>query len=68
MTAPPEPALILAPQWDAMLGDIAALNDSVAEWADIQLAGGAPPRWVIARMITANRLIARAARREPVTL
>jgi hypothetical protein len=67
VTAPAEPVLTLAPQWDATLTDLARLNDDIAEWAEWAVAGGDPLKWVIARMIYANRLIAKGVRGEPVT-
>ena len=59
-TAPAEPALTLAPQWDATLRDLAALIEDVAEWGDDQLAIHAPPTWVAQQLIDAGRLIAKA--------
>jgi hypothetical protein len=57
----------LAPQWDAQLRDLAALIDAAAESAAIASARGTADRAVLHWLINANRLIARAARREPVT-
>ena len=61
-------AVTLARETAAQVGEVGALTGAVAEWADWALAGGAPPRYVAQQMITANRLIAKAARREAVTL
>ena len=63
-----EQAVTLARETAAQTREVAALTGAVAEWADWALAGGAPPRWVANQMITANRLIDKAARGEAVTL
>jgi hypothetical protein len=63
-----EQAVTLARDVAAQRNEVAALTGAVAEWADYALAGGAPPRWVANQMITANRLIAAAARGEAVAL
>jgi len=63
-----EAAVTLARETAAQVGEVGALTGAVAEWADYALAGGAPPRWVANQMITANRLIDKAARGEAVTL
>jgi hypothetical protein len=58
----------LAREIAAQRGEVGALTGDVAEWADKELAGGRPPKWVAQRMITAGRLIAAAARGEAATL
>jgi hypothetical protein len=63
-----EAAVALARETTAMLGDAGAMVGAVAEWADDQIAGGAPPKWVAARMIIAVRLIAAAARGEAAAI
>lgn len=62
-----EAAVALARETAAMVGDVGRLVGDTAEWADDQLAGGAPPKWVARKMIDAGRMIARAARGEAVT-
>jgi hypothetical protein len=57
-------AVTLARETAAQRNEVGALTGAVAEWADWELAGGRPPMWVAQRMITANRLIAAAARGE----
>ena len=47
---------------------IARVLDDAAGWAEDAIAGGDPPKWVIRQLVTASRLIAAAARGEPVTL
>ena len=61
-------AITLARETAAQVGEVGAMTGAVAEWADWALAGGAPPRWVANQMITANRLIDKAAHGEAVTL
>ena len=68
ITAAAEPGVTLARETAALLGDVAALLDAAAEWADDAIAGGAPPRWVAAQLTGAARLTARAARGQAVTL
>lgn len=63
-TAEPGVALAMAAGYDA----IARLLDAAAGWAEDAIAGGDPPKWVIRQLITADRLIAAAARGEPVAL
>lgn len=60
-------AVTLARDVSAQVGEIGALAAAVAEWGDYQIAGLAPPKWVVQRMIIALRLIAAAARDEAVT-
>ena len=55
-----EAAVTLARDTHALLRDTGTLIAAVAEWADDQIAGGAPPKWVATRMIIATRLIASA--------
>ena len=57
-----EAAVTLARETAAQRDQVAALTGAVAEWADRELAGGAPPKEVARRMVLANRLIAAAAR------
>jgi len=68
MTAATAPATeqgaALARETHALLGDVGALIGDTAEWADDALAGGAPPKWVARKLITAGRMIAAAARGE----
>jgi hypothetical protein len=61
-------AVTLARETAAQTGEVGALAGAVAEWADDALAGGAPPKWVAGRMITAGRLIAAAARGEAAAI
>jgi hypothetical protein len=61
-------AVTLARETAAQRNEVGALTGAVAEWADWELAGGRPPMWVAQRMITANRLIAAAARGEAATI
>ena len=61
-------AVTLARDVAAQVGEVGALTGAIAEWADWALAGGAPARYVAQQMITANRLIDKAARGEAVTL
>ena len=61
-------AVTLARETAAQVGEVGVLAGAVAEWADWALAGGAPPRYVAQQMITANRLIDKAAHGEAVTL
>lgn len=63
-----DPAVTLARETTAQVGEIGALSGAVADWADWALAGGAPARWVANQMITANLAIAAAARGEAMTL
>jgi hypothetical protein len=63
-----EQAVTLAWGAAAQRGEIGALAGAVAEWADVALAGGAPPKEVARLMVIANRLIARAARGQAVTI
>ena len=62
-----EAAVTLARETAAQRAQVGALAGAVAEWGDDQIAGGAPAKWVAARMIIAGRLIAAAARGEAVT-
>ena len=55
-------AIKLARETAAQRDQVAALTGAVAEWADRELAGGAPPKEVARRMVIAGRLIAAAAR------
>jgi hypothetical protein len=62
-----EAAVTLARESAAQVGEVGAMVGATAEWADDQLAGGAPAKWVAAQMIAAARMIAAAARGEAVT-
>jgi hypothetical protein len=57
-------AVMLARETAAQRNEIGAMIGAVAEWADDALAGGKPPKWIVQRMVIANRLIAAAARGE----
>jgi hypothetical protein len=57
-----EQAVTLARETAGQLGEVGAMLDATAEWADDALAGGAPAKWVALRLITAERLIAKAVR------
>jgi hypothetical protein len=61
-------AVALARETAAQRDQVGALTGDVAEWADDALAGGAPPKWVALKMITAGRLIAAAAQGQAATL
>jgi hypothetical protein len=63
-----EQAVTLAWGAAAQRGEIGALAGAVADWADDALAGGTPPKEVARLMVIANRLIARAARGQAVTI
>jgi hypothetical protein len=63
-----EQAVTLARETAGQLGEVGVLIGATAEWADDQLAGGAPPKWVALRLITAGRLIAAAARGEAAAI
>ena len=68
MTVTSDAGTELARDFKAELGDVAALTEAAAEWADDQRAGGKPAAWLLQQLITANRLIASAARgQEPAT-
>lgn len=62
MTAVDEKAVTLARDTMGLLGDVAAMTEAAAGWADDELAGGKPAKWLLMQLITANRLIAAAAR------
>jgi len=68
MTDSAAEAVTLARDTAALAGEIGAMAGAVAEWGEDQIAGGMPPKWAAARMITALRLIAAAARGEAATL
>lgn len=51
----------------ALARETAAQRNEVGALAGDALAGGAPPKWVALKMITAGRLIAAAARGEAVS-
>ena len=61
-------AVTLARETAALTSQVGDLTGAVAEWADRELAGGAPPKEVARRMVIAGRLIAAAARGEAATL
>jgi hypothetical protein len=60
----PEPALAVARDTIAVLREVAAMLEAAAEWADDERAGGKPDAWLLRQLITADRLIAAAARGE----
>ena len=69
VTAPPsDQGAALARETHALLGEVGAMLTATAEWAEIEVAGGAPPRWVIQQMIIAERLIAGATRGEAAAI
>ena len=51
----------------ALLRDIAARLEATAEWADVELAGGEPPKEIARQMVIAGRQTARFARGQAVT-
>jgi hypothetical protein len=62
-----EAAVTLARETVALLGDLAGMIDTIAEWGDHMIAGGAPAKAVAHQMIYEARLLADAARGEPAT-
>jgi hypothetical protein len=58
----------LARETAAQRNEVGAMIRATAEWADDALAGGKPPKWIVQKMIAANRLIAAAARGEAATI
>jgi len=42
-----EQAVTLARETRGQLGEVAAILTATAEWAEVEVAGGAPPRWVV---------------------
>jgi hypothetical protein len=62
-TAPPsDQGAALARETHALLGEVGAMLTATAEWAEVEVAAGAPPRWVVQQLIMAERLIAGATR------
>ena len=64
-----EPGVTLARDTMTILaGDVPALLDALAEWAEDAIAGGEPSRWVADQLIGAARLTAAAARGQAVAI
>ena len=61
---PSDQGAALARETHALLGEVGAMLAATAEWAETEVAAGAPPRWVIQQLIIAERLIAGATRGE----
>jgi hypothetical protein len=68
-TAPPsDQGAALARETHALLAEVGAMLTATAEWAETEVAAGAPPRWVIQQLIIAERLIAGATRGQAATI
>jgi hypothetical protein len=63
-----EPGVDLARDMVALLRHVADMIDTIAEWGDYMIAGGEPERPVAYQMIHEAKLLAAAARGEPVAL
>jgi hypothetical protein len=68
MTDSAAEAVTLARDVAAQRDQVGALTAAAAEWADDALAGGKPAKWVVQRLIAANRLIGAAAQGQAATL
>ena len=66
--APEEAVVALAREIRAaLLRDVAAQVDAAREWADWEVAGGKPPKWVIRELDLRLAAIAAAARGQAAT-